>query len=299
MKKVLSLAILLLNLFVANNVHAQSYSSELGVGDLIKKAWDNAQNSNADIYAELYDGNYSDIRDYYSQYGNFTYDVVSGYDLTPYEISPQGSSSTGASSSTQNSGSLPVGFYYSYDPPSVNNNWILNQPYQAPDGAKMCREIPLYSMYRQNLKYECVACAAGTMAVLMGAGNSVSGYKDFETVYCDISDYASGLGIDFATQSLNCTSYEYYKILTDVAGLNLYMANSSIVPIYIDNGSAVLGVRSTCSNCVSLIPDTHHMVTIVGYDANNYYCIDPVYLVPQAYPISEFQPDFFYGYVWW
>ena len=50
MNRILSIAILLLNLFVANNVQAQSYSSELGVGDLIKKAWDNAQNSNADIY---------------------------------------------------------------------------------------------------------------------------------------------------------------------------------------------------------------------------------------------------------
>lgn len=68
MRKFLYLAILLLNLFVANNVQAQSYSSELGVGDLIKKAWDNALNSNADIYAEVYDGNYSDIIDYYSQY---------------------------------------------------------------------------------------------------------------------------------------------------------------------------------------------------------------------------------------
>ena len=45
MNRILSIAILLLNLFVANNVQAQSYSSELGVGDLIKKAWDNAQNS--------------------------------------------------------------------------------------------------------------------------------------------------------------------------------------------------------------------------------------------------------------
>ena len=32
MNRILSIAILLLNLFVANNVQAQSYSSELGVG---------------------------------------------------------------------------------------------------------------------------------------------------------------------------------------------------------------------------------------------------------------------------
>lgn len=75
MRKVLSLAILLLNLFVANNVQAQSYSSELGVGDLIKKAWDNAQNSNADIYAEVYDDWGYEFNDY-SEIGDFSQEVL-------------------------------------------------------------------------------------------------------------------------------------------------------------------------------------------------------------------------------
>lgn len=75
MKKVLSLAILLLNLFVANNVHAQSYSSELGVGDLIKKAWDNAKNSNAEIYTEVYDDWGYEFNDY-SEKGDFSQEVV-------------------------------------------------------------------------------------------------------------------------------------------------------------------------------------------------------------------------------
>ena len=75
MNRILSIAILLLNLFVANKVHAQSYSSELGVGDLIKKAWDNAQNSNADIYAEVYDDWGYEFNDY-SEIGDFSQDVL-------------------------------------------------------------------------------------------------------------------------------------------------------------------------------------------------------------------------------
>ena len=75
MNRILSIAILLLNLFVANNVQAQSYSSELGVGDLIKKAWDNAQNSNADIYAEVYDDWGYEFNDY-SEKGDFSQEVL-------------------------------------------------------------------------------------------------------------------------------------------------------------------------------------------------------------------------------
>ena len=71
----------------------------MGARDLIKKAWDNAQNSNADIYAEVYDGNYSDIIDYYSQCGNFTYDIISG--------------------------SLSVGFYYKCNPLLANMRYYL------------------------------------------------------------------------------------------------------------------------------------------------------------------------------
>lgn len=71
----------------------------MGARDLIKKAWDNAQNRNADIYAEVYDGNYSDIIDYYSQYGNFTYDIISG--------------------------SLSVEFYYSCNPLLANMRYYL------------------------------------------------------------------------------------------------------------------------------------------------------------------------------
>ena len=51
------------------------------------------------IYAEVYDGNYSDIIDYYSQYGNFTYYVISG--------------------------SLSVGFYYSCNPLLANMRYYL------------------------------------------------------------------------------------------------------------------------------------------------------------------------------
>ena len=75
MNRILSIAILLLNFFVANNVQAQSYSSELGVGDLIKKAWDNAQNSNADIYAEVYDDWGYEFNDY-SEIGDFSQEVL-------------------------------------------------------------------------------------------------------------------------------------------------------------------------------------------------------------------------------
>ena len=75
MNRILSIAILLLNLFVANNVQVQSYSSELGVGDLIKKTWDNAQNSNADIYAEVYDDWGYEFNDY-SEIGDFSQEVL-------------------------------------------------------------------------------------------------------------------------------------------------------------------------------------------------------------------------------
>lgn len=299
MRKVLSLAILLLNLFVASNVQAQSYSSELGVGDLIKKAWDNAQNSNADIYAEVYDGNYSDIIDYYSQYGNFTYDVVSGYDLTPYDLSSQGGSSAGVSSGTQSTGSLSVGYYDTANQyPFVNApffKWIIYQPYSS--SARMCTDIPLYYKYNQNLRYECVACAAGTLAdIMMAAGNCVAPkYYDYETVYWNISDYAAKNGIYFNEKPLTCSNTEFLSIFANEAGLNLQITSN--VPYYIDNGCAVLGVLNSYSNCVLSSPDIHHMVTICGYDDRYYYCIDPRYITPQGYPISDFADGFFLGYI--
>ena len=83
----------------------------------------------------------------------------------------------------------------------------------------------------------------------------------------------------------------YYHILHDVAGLNV--DNCGDVESYIDKGCAVLGCGLFGATSPSAV---EHMVTIVGYDYSNYYCIDPGYSKVQVYPKNNFNADYFYGY---
>ena len=53
MKKILTLAIILLTLLPATEVSAQNYSSETSLWNMINNAWNNAMDSNADIYTAV------------------------------------------------------------------------------------------------------------------------------------------------------------------------------------------------------------------------------------------------------
>lgn len=89
----------------------------------------------------------------------------------------------------------------------------------------------------------------------------------------------------------------FYNMIHNIGGVPVNMINASDVQVYIDNGSAVLGVYAFRTNYVEFNPSgISHMVTIVGYDNNNYICIDPGYISPRLYPTTEFNPNFFYGY---
>jgi hypothetical protein len=100
-KKILTLAIILLTLLPATEVSAQNYSSETSLWDLINKAWNNAMESDADIYTDVYDDLYYDFDDY-SGYGDFKQEVafengiryLYGYDSSDMASSTVGSSVT-------------------------------------------------------------------------------------------------------------------------------------------------------------------------------------------------------------
>lgn len=299
MKKSLYFAFLLLTLLAVTDAKAQNYSSEMGVGDMIKRAWDNAQNSNADIYSEVYDNRYYAAElDYASYlYLGYTHNIVNGNKLSDYSLSSEDSSLGNGSMGNQNqNGAVAVGYFDTYSSaeyPYLNNNrWYQNAMYLPPLNATMCMPINQFYMYRQNLQYECVPCAVATLADIMKAGNIITGYKNYTDVYYDIAEYARKENIDLSKQPFNGDRNYYYEIIHDVAGLNV--SSTYDVESYIDAGCAVLGVRSYYPNYVSL--PMQHMTTIVGYDDDYYYCIDPMYTQPIGVPISSFNPEFFYGY---
>jgi len=275
-KKILTLAILLLTLLPVTESMAQSYSSEATLGELVRNAWNNAQNSNADIYSEVYDENYSNDIDYYSQYGDFTYEVVSGYDLTPYDISSQGSSSTGASSWTENNNSsLAVGYSLTrVDGKYLKDNiWYRTISYTPPSGVTMCTTIPQYYPFYQTVDYECVLCASGTIANIMGYDSGLySDYGNYIDTYRKMYRYTQEeLKINLYEQMPNGDPVYYYNMIHNIGGVPVNMTSASDVQTYLDNGSAVLGVWTSPSNYVELNPSVNsHMVTIVGYDGSNY-----------------------------
>lgn len=164
----------------------------------------------------------------------------------------------------------------------------------------MCTSIPAYYPFYQTVENECVLCASATIANIMGHnGGSSSDYKDYINTYRKIYDYTKDvLQIDLYEQMPNGNPEFYYNMIHNVGGVPVNMTSASDVPLYIDNGSAVLGVYTLRTNYVEVNPSSgiSHMVTIVGYGNNNYICIDPGYISPQVYPISDFNPYFYYGY---
>jgi len=283
-------------LLAVTDAKAQNYSSEMGGTCNGTGIWCRALNSDADIYTEVYDESAYEFNDY-SEYGDSSQEVVHS-DGTREHIN-YGSNEGSASYGNQNqNGAVAVGYFDTYSSaeyPYLNNNrWYQNAMYLPPINATMCMPIKQFYMYRQNLKYECVPCAVATLADIMKAGNIITGYKNYTDVYYDIAEYARKENIDLSKQPFNGYRNYYYEIIHDVAGLNV--SSTYDVESYIDAGCAVLGARSYYPNSVSL--PMAHMTTIVGYDDDYYYCIDPIYTQPIGVPISSFNPEFFYGYEW-
>lgn len=287
MKKILTLAIILLTLLPATEVSAQNYSSETSLWDLINKAWNNAMASDSDIYVMDFTGDFD--KSEYSGYGSIDVESVN------YNNSYINSNTSG------NNGALPVGYALTtVDGKFLKDNiWYRTISYVPPSGATMCTTIPAYYPFYQTIDNECVLCASATIANIMGYnGGLCSNYKDYINTYRKIYDYTKDvLQIDLYEQMPDGNPEFYYNMIHNIGGVPVNMTNASDVKAYLDNGSAVLGVWSFPSNYVELNPSrSYHMVTIVGYDDSNYYCIDPGYISPQTYPISDFNQDFYYGY---
>jgi len=160
----------------------------------------------------------------------------------------------------------------------------------------MCTTIPQYYPFYQTVDNECVLCASATIANIMGYNSGSC--SDYISTYKKIYRYTQDeLKINLYKQPPSGDPEFYYNMIHNIGGVPVNMTNASDVTEYIDNGSAVLGAWSFPSNYVELNPSrNYHMVTIVGYDDSNYYCIDPCYISPQTYPISDFDQDFYYGY---
>ena len=75
MKKILTLAVFLLNLLSLTEVSAQNYSSETGLVDLLNKIVADAKNSEAEIYTVVLNDPEYEFGDY-SEYGDFSQEVV-------------------------------------------------------------------------------------------------------------------------------------------------------------------------------------------------------------------------------
>ena len=298
--------------------------------------WCRAMESNADIYTEVYQASYEfdDYSDHgnFSQdvvyqdgvcfHYNYDHNGSNYYTYRdrPYSYDDRerayfyGSNSYGGynsgynnnnyygSGGSYNSGSgvrydagsstVSVGYQYTTIPnrnPTIDPEFvILNEDlkgytYLPPEGVTMCCAIQMYYPYLQEKKYECVACAAATLADIM----KVDGLS-YVDVYSNISEYAGEeLKINFSEKFLEGDCNFFSNILHDVAGLNV--SNCGEVTSYINDGRAVLGIRDGADGI-------KYMVTIVGYDNNNYVCIDPGKMYPQMYPKNSFYKDFFYGY---
>lgn len=109
MKRFLLLAVLLLNLLV--EVNGQNYSSETYGSNTtwnsdLSELWSRAQESNADIYTEVYDADSYEHNDY-SQYGNFSQEVA--YPDGTHVYYDYGSSNGSLSNSGGNNGSMGSG----------------------------------------------------------------------------------------------------------------------------------------------------------------------------------------------
>ena len=187
-----------------------------------------------------------------------------------------------------------IGYAFTYDSRHGYVKDVVryqNNYYIPPLGVTMCKQVPLKYPYIQTIEYECVACAAATMVDIMESENPTLGSKLYQDVYRDISNYARSKNVDFFEKPFDGDCNYYYHILHDVAGLNV--DNCGDVESYIDKGCAVLGCGLFGTPSPSAV---EHMVTIVGYDYSNYYCIDPGYSKVQVYPKNNFNADYFYGY---
>lgn len=94
MKRILVLAIVLLNLLSLTEVSAQNYISETEIGALLSKILADAMNSDADIYSVVFDESYG-ISDF-SDYGDFSQEITYYSSIEDYQSSGIGDSGTSA-----------------------------------------------------------------------------------------------------------------------------------------------------------------------------------------------------------
>ncbi len=122
-------------------------------------------------------------------------------------------------------------------------------------------EVHLVSMLRitvfqeQTRKYECFARAVANLA-------KINFNASYENAYNIITKAAENEGIDFDRHGIPLD--KIYKVADEYGYINIYTHDAETVRQSIDEGKAVMGMIN--------VPEGYHMVSIVGYDDDNYYC---------------------------
>ena len=108
--------------------------------------------------------------------------------------------------------------------------------------------------HEQTLKYECVVRGIANIAQIMG--------KDYDVAYLVLSERAIYLG--YKLEKKGILDKNVHKLFSNYVTLSRNVCSETFVNSQIDNHINVLVTIDT--------EDGPHMVTVLGYDQDNYYC---------------------------
>lgn len=115
--------------------------------------------------------------------------------------------------------------------------------------------LQITAFQEQTRKSECFARGVANLA-------KINFNASYENAYDVITKAAESKGIDFDKDGVPFN--QVYNVANEYGYINIYAHDAETVRQSIDEGKAVMGMIH--------VSEGYHMVSIVGYDDDNYYC---------------------------